>query len=579
MKGPASKTLGMVDEVLTVEGYRLWGAASGASLVYSVGHLDPRLVASDLSGRRETVIVAGLVEHVAVDPESDWIIYVLTLPNGRQFVEAYNINSDERVRILGVDRRSITGLAWNQGVGAVSISYRNSTEVKVFTVGSFSIDVGIKLDGHIIVESINRDYIIGVTASGEGRTELGIIPINGGRLSRVTASPGNTNKMPKARDGVVSFVSGRITEEIYILDLESMTASPASQGYRDYSGDRIYEVIDYGWADDRLWVIGRGSRGIMVYLDGKRILEPGKGIGTPRRGAWVKGKLVIEHSTVANPPSLALTEVNNTKAKTPRNIRGGSVVTGLAKARSSMIYVESGSLRIPVFKAEPPNTHSPAPTILYIHGGPWDRVEDSWNPYIALLLQLGFRVIAPNYRGSMGEGLHFASLSLGDPGGGDLDDVLAVARWARSRGLASELHLLGIGYGGYLALLAASREKRLFETVAAISPIVDWEDIESSDHEAAVTVNTLFSGSHELMKSRSLLNTGYSIEAPVLIIQHGRGHHRKSEKILEYVGRLLGEGARVELHLLPTGYPTIGRGLLQTLLTLAMFLSRGDWLR
>ncbi|MEM3711442.1 MAG: prolyl oligopeptidase family serine peptidase, partial [Thermoprotei archaeon] len=57
---------------------------------------------------------------------------------------------------------------------------------------------------------------------------------------------------------------------------------------------------------------------------------------------------------------------------------------------------------------------------VYIHGGPDYQSMNTFNPTIQLLVQRGFTVIAPNYRGSTGYGRRFNHLNDGDLGGGDL---------------------------------------------------------------------------------------------------------------------------------------------------------------
>ena len=52
---------------------------------------------------------------------------------------------------------------------------------------------------------------------------------------------------------------------------------------------------------------------------------------------------------------------------------------------------------------------------------------DSFNRFIQHIVNQGYMVIAPNYRGSTGYGKAFEDANLFDMGGGDLQDVLAAA--------------------------------------------------------------------------------------------------------------------------------------------------------
>ena len=47
------------------------------------------------------------------------------------------------------------------------------------------------------------------------------------------------------------------------------------------------------------------------------------------------------------------------------------------------------------------------PLVLLIHGGPWDRDDDSYDPEVQFLANRGYAVLQANYRGSTGFGIDF----------------------------------------------------------------------------------------------------------------------------------------------------------------------------
>ena len=65
------------------------------------------------------------------------------------------------------------------------------------------------------------------------------------------------------------------------------------------------------------------------------------------------------------------------------------------------------------------------PAIVWIHGGPAGQTMDGFNPFMQYILNQGYIVIAPNYRGSTGYGKDFEHANYMDMGGGDLEDNLA----------------------------------------------------------------------------------------------------------------------------------------------------------
>ncbi len=71
------------------------------------------------------------------------------------------------------------------------------------------------------------------------------------------------------------------------------------------------------------------------------------------------------------------------------------------------------------------------PAIVYIHGGPTAQTMNHFNRFVQYMVNQGYMVIAPNYRGSTGYGKEFSEANLFDMGGGDLQDVLAAADWIK----------------------------------------------------------------------------------------------------------------------------------------------------
>ncbi|HEU5475598.1 MAG TPA: prolyl oligopeptidase family serine peptidase [Actinophytocola sp.] len=130
-----------------------------------------------------------------------------------------------------------------------------------------------------------------------------------------------------------------------------------------------------------------------------------------------------------------------------------------------------GDRRLPEWVFEPAGGGSRG-TVLYLPGGPRGRLNQGYEPVIAALVDRGWSVVGMNYPGSTGYGPEYSELSQGDWGGVDAE---AVER--RARALHAEtggpLCLYGHGYGGYLALLVASRVPRLVSGVAVLSPMVD----------------------------------------------------------------------------------------------------------
>ena len=78
------------------------------------------------------------------------------------------------------------------------------------------------------------------------------------------------------------------------------------------------------------------------------------------------------------------------------------------------------------------SAQSPAPAIVLPHGGPTSLYADEWDGHVQCLVDRGFAVIAPNFRGSISYGRAFERLNHGDWGVGDTRDCLAAADFLRT---------------------------------------------------------------------------------------------------------------------------------------------------
>ena len=80
----------------------------------------------------------------------------------------------------------------------------------------------------------------------------------------------------------------------------------------------------------------------------------------------------------------------------------------------------TGYLYVP----EGATAEKPAPLLVTPHGGPTSQWQNSWHPFVQLLVQRGYAVFAPNVRGSSGFGRAFEDLNDRDWGRGDLEDLI-----------------------------------------------------------------------------------------------------------------------------------------------------------
>jgi dipeptidyl aminopeptidase/acylaminoacyl peptidase len=123
-----------------------------------------------------------------------------------------------------------------------------------------------------------------------------------------------------------------------------------------------------------------------------------------------------------------------------------------------------------------PCGEGPFATILHVHGGPIWAFQDTPPAAGSLaLIAHGYAIFEPNVRGSTGRGAEFASLVVGDMGGGDVGDLLSGLDHLVAEGLAdpARLGIMGQSYGGFMASWLPTVDQR-FKAAVALSPVTDW---------------------------------------------------------------------------------------------------------
>ena len=104
------------------------------------------------------------------------------------------------------------------------------------------------------------------------------------------------------------------------------------------------------------------------------------------------------------------------------------------------------------------------PTIISFHGGPSSSYAIRWNPFARFLTSQGFVVMEPNIRGSTGFGRSYEMADNREKRADALKDMVAVNAWAKAQPWcdADRVVVMGGSYGGYLVLMAATRQPTLW---------------------------------------------------------------------------------------------------------------------
>jgi dipeptidyl aminopeptidase/acylaminoacyl peptidase len=138
--------------------------------------------------------------------------------------------------------------------------------------------------------------------------------------------------------------------------------------------------------------------------------------------------------------------------------------TSLAAKKPVIVKARDG-LELVCYLTTPPGVEAKnLPLVVLIHGGPWDRDDDSYDPEVQFLANRGYGVLQVNYRGSTGFGLKYFNAGNGEYGLGMVEDLFDATQWAIGQGIADPKRIgaMGASGGGFATLCAVEMRPDLF---------------------------------------------------------------------------------------------------------------------
>ena len=186
--------------------------------------------------------------------------------------------------------------------------------------------------------------------------------------------------------------------------------------------------------------------------------------------------------------------------------------------------------------------------IVYIHGGPKSQSVDSFNRFIQHIVNQGYMVIAPNYRGSTGYGKAFEDANLFDMGGGDLQDVLAAADFLKQTGYPDPKKIIAMGgsYGGYMTMMAVTKAPDVWAAGVPIVPFVNWfTEIENEDpvlQQSDLATMGDPKKNPDFFRDRSPFFFVDQIKAPLLLLAGGHDPRCPKEETIQVVDAIKKRG-------------------------------------
>jgi dipeptidyl aminopeptidase/acylaminoacyl peptidase len=190
--------------------------------------------------------------------------------------------------------------------------------------------------------------------------------------------------------------------------------------------------------------------------------------------------------------------------------------------------------------------------VVYVHGGPTSQTVNSFSRIIQHMVNQGYMVIAPNYRGSTGYGKEFQKANLFDMGGGDLQDVIAAADWIKQTGYLDpkKIALMGGSYGGYMTMMGVTKAPDVWAAGVPIVPFVNYFTEIASEDPVLREMDIATMGDPEknkdLFHDRSPIFFVDQIKAPLLLLAGGNDPRCPKEEAQQVVDAVKKHGGVAE---------------------------------
>ncbi len=141
-------------------------------------------------------------------------------------------------------------------------------------------------------------------------------------------------------------------------------------------------------------------------------------------------------------------------------------------------YPSFDGLEIPaiLYRPQQATADSPAPALVWVHGGPGGQSRKGYRAQIQHLVNNGYAVLAVNNRGSSGYGKTFFHLDDKRHGDVDLKDCVEARTHLESLDWVDgdRIGIIGGSYGGYMVGAALAFEPEVFDVGVNIFGVMNW---------------------------------------------------------------------------------------------------------
>jgi dipeptidyl aminopeptidase/acylaminoacyl peptidase len=233
-----------------------------------------------------------------------------------------------------------------------------------------------------------------------------------------------------------------------------------------------------------------------------------KGRGTNTDGQWSPDgrSLVFQHTDPQNSADLYVVDTTQPSATPVRltdSMPAGTDKSALVEPQL-VHYPGPDGKPVPAYLFVPKNLDRTKkhPAVVWVHGDGVNQNYDGWHvqrnyavyySFHQYLLQQGYVVLAPDYRGSIGYGSAWREGVYMDVGGNDFKDAAMSADYLKTLAYvdSDRLGIWGLSYGGFFTLLAVTERPTTFRAAVNVAGVADYAMYYEDPYHGGWTVSRI----------------------------------------------------------------------------------------
>lgn len=384
-----------------------------------------------------------------------------------------------------------------RGYGDVGIvSFDSGATVTVMPNPEFR-ESGVRwADGSRVVfervheDTTRREIVVADAATGKGEVVVSELDEKWWSIP----GPARPGALPSPDGKWIAFVSDRDGwDHLYLVPTGGGTPTQITRGAFEawrpaWSADGKRIAFDANEAERpgvrQIWVAEVGEDPAKAML---RPLTQGRGTNVSSDWSPDGTRILYQHTDPQSSADLFAVPADGVGAMRLTD----SLPAGIDRAKlvePELVWYEAADgERVPAYLFVPKNLDRSRkhPAIVWIHGDGHNQNYDGWHvernyavyySFHQYLLQRGYVVIAPDYRGSIGYGRKWRQGVFGDVGGRDSADAAQAATYLKSLSYVDpdRIGVWGLSYGGFFTLLALVDSPRTFACGVDVAGVVDY---------------------------------------------------------------------------------------------------------